>query len=166
MCNNEEEDPLCISDELIESLEKENQTRSRSCSKVEILKSAVIPPESLCFVRARMENGFSGTVIVKPNMCAQPGKEWVIPCCVVQVAAGKFKVPVLNVQNSSLNLRRKDLIVSIENVELDSKLDFVVHEDNPENPVFTCIHPGETDAFKDVRIGENLSAEEVRYYSC
>ncbi|KAK4009368.1 hypothetical protein OUZ56_018485 [Daphnia magna] len=61
-----------------------------------------------------------GVVMIRPNLCAQPGSEWVIPCCVVQVEAGKLKVPVLNMQTSSFNLRRKDLLAFVDRIDADS----------------------------------------------
>lgn len=93
----EEENPLFVSDEIIESLEKETQPKT-----VKVVQSA----------RAKMANDFSGSVMIKPNFCVQSGSEWVIPCCVVQVEARKLKVPVLNMQTPSLNLRRKDFVAS------------------------------------------------------
>jgi hypothetical protein len=71
-----------------------------------------MPPESLCFVRAKMAKDFSGSVMIKPNFCVQSGSERVIPCYVVRVEARKLKVPVLNMQTPFLNLRRKDFVAS------------------------------------------------------
>ncbi|KZS07209.1 Uncharacterized protein APZ42_029116 [Daphnia magna] len=79
-----------------------------------------------------------GVVMIRPNLCAHPGSEWVIPCCVVQVEAGKLKVPVLNMQTSSFNLR----------------------QNQPDMPACAFSHPEEANVWKDARVGENLSAAE------
>ncbi len=57
-----------MSDELIDSLEAENKTKR--CprvigTEVKVMKSAVIPAESLCFVKAKISKKFTGNVIVK-----------------------------------------------------------------------------------------------------
>ena len=157
----EEENPLFVSEELIESLQKETQPGRHSTGKtVKVVQSTVIPPESLCFVRAKMEKDFSGSVMIKPNMCAQPGSEWVIPCCVVHVEAGKLKVPVLNMQTSSLNLRRKDLLAFVDSIDVDPEKTIIVQEDQPDKPACAFIHPEEANRWKDARVGENLSAAE------
>ena len=92
-------------------------------------------------------------------MSSHPGLEWVIPSCVVKVTAGRLKIPELNMKKSALNLRHKDLLAFVE-------ADFLVigQEDHPENPTCSLISNSEssenTYALEDVRIGENLPAEE------
>jgi hypothetical protein len=56
----EEENPMFVSDELIESLKQDNQSGRRSTGKtVKVVQSTIIPPESLCFVRAKTARNFS-----------------------------------------------------------------------------------------------------------
>ena len=72
----EEENPMFVSDELIESLKQDNQPGRRSTGKtVKVVQSTIIPPESLCFVRAKMARNFSGSAMIRSNLCAQPGSE-------------------------------------------------------------------------------------------
>jgi hypothetical protein len=105
---NEEANPMLVSDELIESLKQENQPGRRSTGKiVKVVQSTSIPPESLCFVRAKMARDFSGSAMIRANFCANPGSEWVIPCCVVKVESGKLKVPVLNMQTCVFSIYRQ-----------------------------------------------------------
>ncbi|EFX65435.1 hypothetical protein DAPPUDRAFT_333187 [Daphnia pulex] len=83
ICSEEDdENDFFVSDELIDSLEAENKTKR--CprvigTEVKVVESAVIPAESLCFVKAKISKKFTGNVIVRPNMCAHPGMEWIIP---------------------------------------------------------------------------------------
>ena len=155
---------MFVCDELIESLKQETQPSRRSTGKTaKVVQSTSIPPESLCFVRAKMAKDFSGSVMIRPNLCAQPGSEWVIPCCVVQVKEGRIKIPVLNMKKSALNLRRKDLLAFVD-TDFDPNMVAIGPEDQPENPACPLIsndEPSEnTYDFGDVRIGDNLSAEE------
>ena len=98
--------------------------------------------------------------MIRANLCAQPGSEWVIPCCVVKVEAGKLKVPVLNMGTCPLNLRRKDFLAFIDSIEVDPDKTFVVQENQPDLPACTLIQPEETNVWKNARVGENLSAAE------
>jgi hypothetical protein len=123
-----------------------------------------IPAESLYFVKAKISKEFTGNVIVRPNMCAHPGMEWIIPSCVVKVSAGKLKIPVLNMKMSSLVLRRKDFIAYVD-TDFDSNMVVVGQEEQPENPVCSFVEnavesEGKLKILMDARVGENLSEEE------
>jgi hypothetical protein len=168
ICSEEDdENDFFVSDELIDSLEAENKTKR--CprvigTEVKVVESAVIPAESLCFVKAKISKKFTGNVIVRPNMCAHPGMEWIIPSCVLKVSAGKLKIPVLNMKMSSLVLRRKDFIAYVD-TDFDSNMVVVGQEKQPENPVCSLVeNAGESDeklkTLMDARVGENLSEEE------
>lgn len=158
---NEEANPMLVSDELIESLKQENQPGRRSTGKiVKVVQSTSIPPESLCFVRAKMARDFSGSAMIRANLCANPGSEWVIPCCVVKVESGKLKVPVLNMQTCPINLRRKDFLAFIDSIEVNPDKTIIVQEDQSDMPACTLIHPEEANVWKNARVGENLSAAE------
>ena len=67
---NEEENSMFVSDELIESLKQDNQPGRRSTGKtVKVVQSTIIPPESLCFVRAKMARNFSGSAMIANFVC-------------------------------------------------------------------------------------------------
>ena len=66
----EEENPMFVSDELIESLKQDNQPGRRSTGKtVKVVQSTIIPPESLCFVRAKMARNVSGSAMIANFVC-------------------------------------------------------------------------------------------------
>ena len=168
ICSKEgDENDFFVSDKLIDSLEAENKTKR--CprvigTEVKVMKSAVIPAESLCFVKAKISKKFTGNVIVRPNMCAHPGMEWIIPSCVVKVSAGKLKIPVLNMKMSSLVLRCKDFIAYVD-TDFDSNMVVVGQEEQPENPICSFVENavefvGKLKILMDARVGENLSEEE------
>ncbi|KZS04622.1 Histone-lysine N-methyltransferase NSD2-like protein [Daphnia magna] len=159
-----EECPLIVKDELIEALEKDGKKRRNHTHGIEVkvIESAIIPAESLCFVKAQMSKNFFGNVVVRPNMCSHPGLEWIIPSCIVKVTTGRLKIPVLNMKKSVLNLRRKDLLALVE-PDFDPSVVVVGQEDQPVNPACPLISDIEQpswNALKDARIGEKLSTEE------
>ncbi|EFX81340.1 hypothetical protein DAPPUDRAFT_102339 [Daphnia pulex] len=156
--------PLIVKGELIEALEKDGTKRRNStCGmEVKVVESTVIPAESLCFIKAKMSKNFSGNVVVRPNMCSHPGLEWIIPSCIVKVTAGKLKIPVLNMKESVLNLRRKDLLAFVD-PDFDPSVVIVGQEEQPVNPACPLISDSEQPSWnvlEDARIGENLSTEE------
>jgi hypothetical protein len=130
-----DECPLMVKDELIEALEKDGTKRRNSTygMEVKVVESAVIPAESLCFIKAKMSKNFFGNVVVRPNMCSHPSLEWIIPSCIVKVTAGRLKIPVLNMKKSVLNLRRKDLLAFVE-PDFDPSVVIVSQEDQTVNP--------------------------------
>jgi hypothetical protein len=58
------------------------------------------------------------------------------------VTAGKLKIPVLNMKESVLNLRRKDLLAFVD-PDFDHSVVIVGHEDQPDNPACPLISESE-----------------------
>ncbi|KZS08011.1 Uncharacterized protein APZ42_028400 [Daphnia magna] len=77
-----------------------------------------------------------------------------------KVEAGKLKVPVLNMQTSSFNLRHKDLLAFVDSIDADAEKTIIIQEDQPDMPACAFSHPEEANVWKDARVGENLSAAE------
>jgi hypothetical protein len=75
-------------------------------------------------------------------MCSHLGLEWIIPSCIVKVTAGKLKIPVLNMKESVLNLRRKDLLAFVD-PDFDHSVVIVGHEDQPDDPACPLISESE-----------------------
>lgn len=156
-----EEDVPCISDELIESIKSElppNRSHRQALS-AHLISSVSIPSESMLFCSAKVSHKFSGTGMVQLNHCSAPGKDFIIPSCLVTIKKGRFKIPILNLSSSGLKLRRRDLAahVDVHNVSVIS-----VVKEEVSNVGFCGTVVGESIdlCLNDVVLGEGLSHDQ------
>jgi hypothetical protein len=123
---------LCVSDELIEMYEAESAPkRSRGGLGIKLIDSVFIPGDSMMFVAAKVKRKFTGKGAVKLNQCAHPGKEWMVPSTIVNIKKGKLKIPIVNLQSSPLQFKRRDLITTVD-IDLEAEVMMDVKEaDSP-----------------------------------
>ncbi|KZS16535.1 Histone-lysine N-methyltransferase NSD2-like protein [Daphnia magna] len=117
----------------------------------------------MMFVAAEIPRKFSGRGAVKFNRCAHPGKEWMMPSAVVQIEKGKLKIPIFNLQSSPLQVKRRDLITTID---IDLEAEVVMETKEADSPV-SCMATADESMLKPcpswvekLRFGEDLSEEE------
>lgn len=161
-----EEEPPFISDEFLESVKEElPKTRSKGKLSASVSKTVKVPGESLLFVKVKIPKVFTGNCMVQGSLCARPGKEWVVPSCIVQVRSGNFKIPVVNLNSSPLKLCRKKIAVSVD-LEIDPEFTAVRSESMKADENILCsLVECENDLNCDdfvgkVNLGEHLSVEQ------
>jgi hypothetical protein len=117
----------------------------------------------MMFVAAKVKRKFTGKGAVKLNQCAHPGKEWMVPSTIVNIKKGRLKIPIVNLQSSPLQFKRRDLITTVD-IDLEAEVVMDVKEaDSPVcctatvNESKTTLRPSWVDK---LRFGENLSEEE------
>ncbi|EFX69963.1 hypothetical protein DAPPUDRAFT_113139 [Daphnia pulex] len=148
-----------VSENLSESAPK----RSRGGLGIKLIDSAFIPGDSMMFVAAKVKRKFTGKGAVKLNQCAHPGKEWMVPSTIVNIKKGKLKIPIVNLQSSPLQFKRRDLITT---VDIDLEAEIVMDVKEADSPVCCTATVNESKPtprpswVDKLRFGENLSEEE------
>lgn len=103
-----------FSDDFFTTIEKELPSKRTPTMEVKLTQRINIPPLSLAFISGVSRSDIMGTVMLKRTCGAAPGKEWLIPSSLVNVEKGKLKVPVLNLTNKNLKLKRKEVKAFID----------------------------------------------------
>ena len=111
----EEEEPLVVTDDLIESLEKESPTRRhRAGLPCKALEAVTVPGEALLFVKAKVKQDFTGAGMVRIARCCKPGNDSIILYCLVSIKNGRLNLTGLNLRKTTLLLRRRDLLSQVD----------------------------------------------------
>lgn len=146
-----------FSDYFFRTIEEELPLKRTPALEVKLTQRINIPPLSLEFISGASRSDILGTVMLKRTCGAAPGKEWLIPSSLVDVKKEKLKVPVLNLTNKNLKLKRKKVKAFID-IELEE-----VSTLAQEDICCSCVD-SEEDCFEisdfSVDIGKNLSEKQ------
>lgn len=161
-----ENEPI-IGDDIVEHISKNLPNRSWKSGTVSFKPSKLvcIPQDSMLFVYGKIPINYSGTVIVKNTCSRHPEKSWIIPSCLVTVTDGKLKIPVVNLSQKTLRLRRSELVAQ---VSLDFEFQVSVVKNGvpePEPSAVTCVALQAKEIPKirsEIKMGDGLSLAEER----
>ncbi|KZS13498.1 Uncharacterized protein APZ42_021358 [Daphnia magna] len=161
-----ENEPI-IGDDIVEHISKNLPNRSWKSGTVSFkpLKLVCIPQDSMLFVYGKIPINYSGTVIVKNTCSRHPEKSWIIPSCLVTVTDGILKIPVMNLSQKTLRLRRSELVAQ---VSLDFQFQVSIVKNGvpePEPSAVTCVALQAKEVPKirsEIKTGDGLSLTEER----
>ncbi|KAI9550806.1 hypothetical protein GHT06_005079 [Daphnia sinensis] len=75
--------------------------------KLMLVREAIdIPPNSLAFLAVTVSGTTTGSISTSPTYCAEPGREWVSPACLIDVVDGTAQLPVINFGHKPLTFSR------------------------------------------------------------
>jgi len=110
-----DEEPPTYSDEFLDEVKAELPRKRQSGRYViRIGEQTEIPGGTLIFAKASIPERYTGNAAIFGVRNSRPGCEWVIPSAMVLVRKGKLKVPILNLQQKSIRIRPRDVIVTLD----------------------------------------------------
>ena len=110
----DDDEYISISDELIESIQKDSPPKRSKACPARLVGPVSIPGETLLFCAARVPHNHTGTGMVHITQCYHPGKSWTIPSCLVAIKKGKFKIPIVNLGPTSCRLKESDVLAQVD----------------------------------------------------
>jgi len=153
----EDEGEPYVSDEFLDLVKRELPYKRRSGQYLARIAAAVeIPPETLVFVQASVPAHLTDSAVICGARGSRPGEEWVVPSSVVRIRRGKVKVPILNLTNEPIRLKRRDFFVTLD---IDTPREVSVVK-SPESHL-SCFSSGEeVSEAVNAHLGEKLTPNE------